>query len=98
MGIQNNSNTLNINTNNKGNWEFSFFQKKYDPILESNIKQSMKPDNCFNPKLIHYYINPITPKEEILLKKKNTGQILKSNETIILNNYIHYHHYNPYHP
>jgi len=89
MGIQNNSNTLNIKNNNKGNWEFSFFQKKYDPILESNIKQSMKPDNCFNPKLIHYYINPITPKEEILLKKKNTGQILKSNETIILNNYIH---------
>ena len=46
-----------INTNNKGNWEFSFFQKKYDPILESNIKQSMKPDNCFNPRAILFLLS-----------------------------------------
>lgn len=73
---------------NKGNWEFSFFQKKYDPVLESNIKQSMKLNNSFNPKLVHQYINPNTSKEELLLEKKNNGDILKSKDTIILNNYI----------
>ena len=30
---------------NKGNWEFNFNQKYYDPNLEAKIKLSMKPFN-----------------------------------------------------
>ena len=74
--------------NNKGNWEFNFFQKKYDPIQEANIKTAMSPSNAFNPKHIHSYNNSFMPKEEvILLKKKNNGK-LNSSELVILNNYI----------
>ena len=63
---------MSINdSDNKGNWEFNFYQKKYDPILEANIKQLMKQNNGFNPKNINSYITNIIPKEEtILIKKK----------------------------
>lgn len=74
--------------NNKGNWEFNFFQKKYDPIGESNIKMSMKPENGFNPNNIHQYINPEISKEELIIIKKEKGIKLKTNELIILENYI----------
>jgi hypothetical protein len=73
---------------NKGNWEYNFFQKKYDPIFEANIKLSMKPENGFNPKNIHSYINIELSKEEQLLIKKNKNEKLKSNENLILQNYI----------
>lgn len=73
---------------NKGNWEFSFFQKKHDPTVESNIKLSLKPANSFNPKYIHQYINPEISKEEQYLQKKLAGQTLKTNENIILQNYL----------
>ena len=78
---------MSIN-DNKGNWEFNFFQKKFDPIQEANIKLSMKVDNCFNPKDIQKYINPGEIKEEIILLKQESGQILKTNEQIILQNYL----------
>jgi superfamily II RNA helicase len=74
--------------NNKGNWEFSFFQKTIDTIAESNIKTLLKPDNGFNPRNVHNYINPGLSKEEQLLIKKNNGEKLKNTETIILNNYL----------
>ena len=73
---------------NKGNWEFSFFQKKHDPNIESNIKLSLKPVNSFNPKDIHQYINPDISKEEQYLRKKQTGKLLKNNEQIIVQNYL----------
>jgi hypothetical protein len=74
--------------NNKGNWEFSFFQKTIDTIAESNIKTLLKPDNGFNPRNVHNYINPGLSKEEQLLIKKNNGEKLKNTETIVLNNYL----------
>ena len=73
---------------NKGNWEFSFFQKNTDLILESNIKQLLKPDNGFNPKNIYNYMNTKLSKEEEIIKKKDNGIKLKNNELIILNNYL----------
>ena len=72
---------------NKGNWEFSFFQKRFDPIQESNIKLSLKPLNSFNPKLVHQYINPDISKEEQLLIKQSSGVKLNTKEQIIIQNY-----------
>ena len=74
--------------NDKGNWEFSFFQKKYDPNAESNTKLLMKPENGFNPKYVHNYINPQLSKEELILEKKKKGIILNTSENIILKNYL----------
>lgn len=79
---------FNNETDNKGNWEFNFYQKKYDPILEANMKQSMKQMNGFNPKNIDQYIKTIVPKEETIFIKKKDGKKLKSAEEIILNNYL----------
>jgi superfamily II DNA or RNA helicase len=73
---------------NKGNWEYSFFQKRHDPNAEATIKLSMKPDNGFNPKNVHEYISPSISKEEIILKKKENGENLKTNEQIIYQNII----------
>ncbi len=73
---------------NKGNWEFSFFQKKFDPIQESNIKLSLKPSNSFNPKLVHQYINPDIPKEIQLLNKQQANIKLNTKELIIIQNYL----------
>jgi len=78
----------NNETDNKGNWEFNFYQKKYDPISEANIKQSMKQNTGFNPKNIDNYIKNIVPKEEIIFIKKKEGKKLKGAEEIILNNYL----------
>jgi len=76
------------NNDNKGNWEFNFYQKKYDPIGEANIKELMKQNNSFNPKNIDCYINTVIPKEEIILIKKKNGEKIKKAEDIILNNYL----------
>lgn len=73
---------------NKGNWLFSFFQKTSDPTKEANIKESMRPTNGFNPKDVHYYINPTPSREELLLKKKEHGDTLSSSEQIVVENYI----------
>jgi superfamily II RNA helicase len=73
---------------NKGNWEFNFYQKKYEPVKEANIKQSMVYDNGFNPKNVNMYINNIIPKEETILIKKKNGKKLNKSEEIILNNYL----------
>jgi hypothetical protein len=73
---------------NKGNWEFNFFQKREDPNLEGNIKLSMKPDNGFNPKNVHHYINPELPREEQIFNKKLRGENLKKDEQIIYQNYV----------
>jgi len=96
----NNTNTSEVNRkkkeeqrrkeykDNKGNWEYSFFQKKFNPEEESAIKVSMRPDNGFNPKNVHHYISPEISKEEKIELKVKNGELLKSNEKIIYDNYI----------
>jgi hypothetical protein len=76
------------NQNNKGNWEFNFFQKKYEPNTEAKIKTSMRPDNCFNPKNVHQYITPPISKEDLILQKKIRGEYLSNADKIILQNCI----------
>ena len=75
-------------TNNKGNWEFNFFQKKFEPEHEAKLKIAMKFDNGFNPKDVHKYITHYESKEEIILSKQNNGISLKTYEQLILNNYL----------
>ena len=78
------------NNDNKGNWEFNFYQKRYDPVSEANTKQLMKQNNTFNPKnpnkhvnklIIIYYINFffVSNKPTFIYK-------------IINKNYIYYNH------
>jgi len=78
---------MSIN-NNKGNWEFNFFQKKYEPEQEAKLKLAMKFDNGFNPKDIYKYLNNNETKEELILLKYNNGINLKTNEQLILQNYL----------
>jgi superfamily II RNA helicase len=73
---------------NRGNWEFSFFQKKFIPNEEQTIKIEMKPENSFDPKLIHQYINPQPSKEELIIIKKNQEIQLNKSEQIIYDNYL----------
>jgi superfamily II RNA helicase len=79
--------------NNKGNWEFSFFQKTYEDKnyninKEATIKVALRPDNGFNPKNIQQYINPEKTKEEIILDKKKNKEQLNTKEMIIMTNYL----------
>lgn len=71
-----------------GDWEFYFDKPPRDPNFEAKTKVSMKPNNGFNPKDIHHYINPTPSKEELLLVKKNAGEKLNTKEKIIVDNYI----------
>ncbi len=73
---------------NKGNWEFTFFQKRHDPDQEAKIKLTMRPANGFNPAKIHHYINPEPTREELICARKARGEQLKSGEQIIYDNYI----------
>jgi hypothetical protein len=73
---------------NKGNWEFSFFQKYIVENEEQNIKKDLRPLNIFNPKKIHEYINPQISKEEIIENKFLDNIKLNKTEEIIYNNYI----------
>lgn len=73
---------------NRGNWPYSFFQKKFNPDEESGIKVSMRPENGFNPKNVHQYISPEISKEEQIVIKYKKGETLKSGEKIIYENYI----------
>ena len=43
---------------NKGNWEYSFFQKVFDTNEESNRKILLKPSNNIDPNNFHLHINP----------------------------------------
>ena len=47
---------------NKGNWEYSFFQKHFDPNDEANKKLALKPTNGIDPNNFHMYINPTLSK------------------------------------
>ncbi len=72
---------------NKGNWEYSFFQKKFNPDEEAGIKVSMRPENGFNPRNVHQYISPELSKEEIIVEKVEKGEVLRSFEKIIYDNH-----------
>ena len=82
------------NINNKGNWEFSFFQKTYDDKnqsiqnKEATIKVALRSDNMFNPKNIKDYINPELSKEEQIIMKNKNKETLKTQEKIIMTNYL----------
>lgn len=78
----------NIIKNNKGNWEYNFFQKVYNPNDEAKIKLSIKPDNMFDVKNINKYIDEQISKEQLILEKNNKKILLKENEKIILKNYL----------
>jgi DEAD/DEAH box helicase len=75
-------------TDNRGNWEFSFFQKKVVPNEEQAIKVGMRPENGFDPRLVHQYINPQQSKEEIIFQRNANGETLNKAERIILENYL----------
>jgi superfamily II RNA helicase len=72
----------------KGHWLFSFFQKFHNPDAEANVKISMRPENGFNPKNVHHYINPEPSREEQLLAKKERGEQLRSSEQLVVENYL----------
>jgi hypothetical protein len=72
---------------NKGHWLYSFFQKTFNPDVEANIKISMRPENSFNPKNVHSYINPKPSREELLIDKKANGIKLKTSEQFVVDNY-----------
>ena len=76
--------------NEKGDWEYNFLQKKKNNNNneEENIKVKLCPENVFDPKIIHSYINPQPKKEEILYQKKINGETLNKTEVIILTNYL----------
>ncbi|NDC31309.1 MAG: DEAD/DEAH box helicase [Bacteroidetes bacterium] len=88
MSFKFRTNKYTKRVDNRGNWEFSFFQKKVIPNQEQAIKIGMKPDNGFNPKNIHNYINPQISKEKQISQKKQNGETLNKAEQIILENYI----------
>lgn len=73
---------------NKGNWEFTFFQKRHDSDQEAKIKLTMRPSNGFNPANVHHYINPEPSREELICEKKARGEYLKAGEQIVYDNYV----------
>lgn len=84
----NNSIKTNKIIDNRGNWEYNNFQKKIIPNEEQAIKVSMRPENVFDPRLIHQYINPQQSKEENIFQRNTKGEILNKADRIILENYL----------
>lgn len=78
---------MSSNKKDRGNWEFSFFQKNENLTEEAKIKKLLEPQHI-NFKNIDNLMNPVKSKEEIILEKKNNNLQLKYSEQIILNNYL----------
>lgn len=72
----------------KGFWEYSFFQKIIIPNEEQNIKAGLRLENGLNIKKIQHYINPVPNKEEIIVENYNNGIILSKIDKIIYDSYI----------
>jgi superfamily II DNA or RNA helicase len=72
----------------KGHWLFSFFQKSNNPDHEANIKISMRPENGFNPKNVHHYINPEPSRVEQIISKQERGEYIKKSEQFVIDNYL----------
>ena len=85
---------MTSNVDNRGFWEYSIFQKVVIPNEEQNIKISLKPENSFNPSLVHQYITPEQTKAEKIFNsvkndKLNKKKIkLNSSEQIIYDKYV----------
>lgn len=73
---------------NKGNWEYSFFQKQFDPNEESNRKMLLKPSNNIDPNNFHLHINPTLSREEIIFNKNKAGKPISKTEKMILDNWL----------
>ena len=73
---------------NKGNWEYSFFQKSFDPNEESNRKVLLKPANNIDPNNFHLHINPTLPREEIIFNKYKSGEKISKTEKMMLDNWL----------
>jgi len=73
---------------NKGNWEYSFFQKHFDPNDEANKKLALKPINGIDPNNFHMYINPTLSKEEIIFNKYKDKKSITKTEKMILDNWV----------
>jgi hypothetical protein len=73
---------------NKGNWEYSFFQKSFDPNEESNRKVLLKPGNNIDPNNFHLHINPTLSREEIIFNKNKAGQKISKTEKMMLDNWL----------
>lgn len=83
------TNKFKKNTSNtRGDWEFSFFQKKIIENEEQTIKCGLRPENCFDPKKIPEYMNPQPSKEELIYKRYLEKDKLNTKEIIILENYL----------
>ena len=69
--------------NNKGNWEYSFFQKNHIENEEQNIKMELRPDYIFNLKKIQDYINPQLSKEEVIEQLFLSGEKLNKTQNTL---------------
>jgi len=81
---------MTTKTDNRGFWEYSIFQKIVIPNEEQNIKISLKPENSFNPNLVHQYISPELSKSEKIYNSKINDPNIKLNkaEQIIYEKYV----------
>jgi hypothetical protein len=79
---------INNAIDNRGNWEFNWFQKKIKPNEEQSIKVCMRPKNGFDPRLVYKYINPQKTKEENIFERNANGETLNKTEHIILKNFL----------
>jgi replicative superfamily II helicase len=77
----------NKNTNEKGFWEYSRFQKNENDINEQYIK-SKCPTGNFDHNKIHNMMYPQKNRNELLMEKYLSGQKLKSDEKIIVQNIL----------
>ena len=66
---------------NKGNWEYSFFQKTFDPNEESNRKVLLKPSNNIDPNNFHLHINPTLSREEDIFNRNKSGKKISKTES-----------------
>lgn len=73
---------------NKGNWEYNFFQKIFNPNEESNRKMMLKPSNNIDPNNFHLHVNPTLSKEEVIYNKSKDGVKISKTEKIILDNWL----------
>jgi hypothetical protein len=72
----------------KGDWEYSFYQKVFDPNEEPNRKMQLKPSNVIDPNIFHLYVNPTLTNEENIFNKSKTSEKLSKKEKIILDNWL----------
>jgi hypothetical protein len=75
------------NREQKGNWQYSHFQKIYNSTDQPRTIQGYGMEVGFDPSKIKDHMNPIEPKESIIQKKIDEGKKLTSSEKVIINNF-----------